>query len=70
VAHFEIKWLIIFLALSVQVVIMAVFNDIAMIALSKDRVVPSTSPSTWKLKSIFFQGLVYGLYLTFTTWAL
>ena len=53
-----------------QVVIMAVFNDIAMIALSKDRVVPSSSPNIWNLKSIFIQGLVYGLYLTFTTWAL
>jgi len=49
---------------------MAVFNDGAMIALAKDRVVPSKLPNAWNLKNIFVMGIVYGLYLTLSSWAL
>ena len=50
--------------------LLAVFNDGAMIALSKDRVVASPTPNSWNLKAIFISGIVYGLYLTASTWAL
>ncbi len=50
--------------------ILAVFNDGAMIALAKDRVVPSKLPNAWDLKNIFIMGIVYGLYLTLSSWAL
>lgn len=50
--------------------LLAVFNDGAMIALSKDRVVASPMPNTWNLKAIFISGIVYGLYLTISSWAL
>ncbi|CAL8464533.1 g4068 [Coccomyxa elongata] len=52
------------------VVLMAVFNDGAMIALSKDRVTPSRTPNRWNLPIIFGEGIFYGLYLTFSTWLL
>jgi H+-transporting ATPase len=35
---------------------LAVFNDGAMIALSKDRVVSSPVPNTWNLRNIFTVG--------------
>ena len=38
------------------IVLLAVFNDGAMIALSKDKVVPSPVPNRWNLFSIFIQG--------------
>ncbi len=52
------------------IVLLAVFNDGAMIALSKDRVVASPTPNSWNLKAIFISGIVYGLYLTISSWAL
>jgi H+-transporting ATPase len=52
------------------IVILAVFNDGAMIALAKDRVVPSRLPNAWNLNNIFIMGIVYGLYLTLSSWAL
>ncbi|KAG2433300.1 hypothetical protein HXX76_008366 [Chlamydomonas incerta] len=55
---------------TILIVIMAVFNDGAMIALAKDRVEPSRQPNAWNLKNIFLMGIVYGLYLTLSTWAL
>ncbi|KXZ46961.1 hypothetical protein GPECTOR_39g455 [Gonium pectorale] len=55
---------------TILIVIMAVFNDGAMIALAKDRVEPSRQPNAWNLKNIFIMGIVYGLYLTLSTWAL
>jgi H+-transporting ATPase len=48
---------------------LAVFNDGAMIALSKDRCTPSRIPNRWNLSSIFASGMVYGLYLTLSSWA-
>ncbi len=50
--------------------LLAVFNDGAMIALSKDRVEASATPDQWNLAGIFTTGIVYGLYLTLSTWAL
>ena len=38
------------------IVLLAVFNDGAMIALSKDRVTPSRTPNTWNLPNIFITG--------------
>ncbi|KAG1652728.1 hypothetical protein FOA52_007442 [Chlamydomonas sp. UWO 241] len=55
---------------TILIVIMAVFNDGAMIALAKDRVVPSKLPNSWNLKNIFLMGIVYGLYLTLSSWCL
>jgi len=37
-------------------VLLAVFNDGAMIALSKDTVTPSALPNRWDLTSIFLAG--------------
>jgi H+-transporting ATPase len=55
---------------TVLIVLLAVFNDGAMIALSKDKVVASRLPNHWNLKSIFITGIVYGLYLTLSSWVL
>lgn len=55
---------------TILIVILAVFNDGAMIALSKDKVVASNLPNAWNLKNIFIMGIVYGLYLTLSSWAL
>jgi H+-transporting ATPase len=55
---------------TVLIVLLAVFNDGAMIALSKDKVVASRLPNHWALKSIFITGIVYGLYLTLSSWCL
>jgi H+-transporting ATPase len=52
---------------TILIVIMAVFNDGAMIALSKDKVVASKLPNAWNLTNIFIMGIVYGLYLTLST---
>jgi H+-transporting ATPase len=52
------------------IVILAVFNDLAMIALAKDRAVPSRLPNSWDLSSIFIMGIAYGLYLTLSSWVL
>ena len=38
------------------IVLLAVFNDGAMIALSKDRVVASHTPNVWHLGAVFAQG--------------
>ncbi|KAF8059373.1 PMA1 [Scenedesmus sp. PABB004] len=55
---------------TILIVLLAVFNDGAMIALSKDRVTPSPTPNSWRLRDIFAVGIVYGLYLTLSTWVL
>ena len=36
-------------------------------AISKDRVTPSRSPDSWKLKEIFATGVVIGAYLALAT---
>jgi H+-transporting ATPase len=55
---------------TILIVILAVMNDGAMIALSKDRVTPSPTPNCWRLRDVFIIGIVYGLYLTLSTWVL
>ncbi|EFN55631.1 hypothetical protein CHLNCDRAFT_133797 [Chlorella variabilis] len=55
---------------TILIVLLAVFNDGAMIALSKDTVTPSRLPNRWNLNSIFLSGIGYGLYLTLSSWAL
>jgi len=90
---------------TILIVLLALFNDGAMIALSKvrmqldlytcaqlvidvlvaqldgtasepmrvtvqDKVVASNLPNTWNLKNIFIVGIVYGLYLTLSSWVL
>jgi H+-transporting ATPase len=52
---------------TILIVLLAVFNDGAMIALSKDRVRPSDAPNTWNLRNIFVVGVAYGLYLSLST---
>ncbi|KAK9802623.1 hypothetical protein WJX73_006394 [Symbiochloris irregularis] len=55
---------------TILIVLLAVFNDGAMIALSKDRVRASPLPDTWSLRNIFVSGITYGLYLTLSSWVL
>eukprot|EP00122_Pirum_gemmata_P004649 Pgem_evm1s4231 len=55
---------------TILIVLLAIFNDGAMISLSKDRVKPSPNPEAWFLHEIFAAGLVYGLYLTLSSWVL
>lgn len=55
---------------TILIVLLAVFNDGAMIALSKDNVTPSRLPNRWNLWSIFVSGAGYGLYLTLSSWVL
>ena len=43
------------------IVLLAIFNDGAMIALSKDRVVASQNPDAWFLSKVFTAGFGYGL---------
>lgn len=52
---------------TILIVLLAVFNDGAMIALAKDRVTPSQMPSMWRIRNIFIMGVGYGIYLTGTT---
>ncbi len=49
---------------TILIVLLAVFNDGAMIALAKDRVTPSQLPSMWRIRNIFMMGVGYGIYLT------
>lgn len=41
---------------TILIVMLAVFNDGAMIALSKDRVISSPVPNHWNLRNIFIIG--------------
>lgn len=43
------------------IVLLAIFNDGAMIALSKDRVTASQNPDAWFLSKVFTSGFGYGL---------
>jgi len=55
---------------TILIVLLAVTNDGAMISLSKDNVKYSAMPDQWKLSKIFSAGIIYGLYLTLSTWIL
>ena len=54
---------------TILIVLLAVFNDGAMIALSKDRVIASPVPNHWDLKSIFIVGEVPACHTHRCTWA-
>ncbi|KAL3694925.1 hypothetical protein R1sor_008576 [Riccia sorocarpa] len=47
--------------------IIAILNDGTIMTISKDRVKPSPLPDSWKLKEIFAQGVVIGIYLAVMT---
>ncbi|KAL2933035.1 ATPase 10 plasma membrane-type [Bienertia sinuspersici] len=50
-----------------MVLIITILNDGTIMTISKDRVRPSPSPDSWKLKEIFATGIVIGTYLAFVT---
>ncbi|XP_074268293.1 ATPase 10, plasma membrane-type [Silene latifolia] len=50
-----------------MVLIIAILNDGTIMTISKDRVKPSPSPDSWKLKEIFATGIVIGTYLALVT---
>ncbi|KMT01076.1 hypothetical protein BVRB_9g223310 [Beta vulgaris subsp. vulgaris] len=50
-----------------MVLIIAVLNDGTIMTISKDRVKPSPTPDSWKLKEIFATGVVLGSYLALMT---
>ncbi|CDY45897.1 BnaAnng07780D [Brassica napus] len=45
-----------------MVLIIAILNDGTIMTISKDRVKPSPTPDSWKLKEIFATGIVLGGY--------
>ncbi|XP_073155429.1 plasma membrane ATPase-like [Henckelia pumila] len=50
-----------------MVLIIAILNDGTIMTISKDKVKPSPMPDSWKLKEIFFTGIVLGTYLAVMT---
>ncbi|XP_057527485.1 plasma membrane ATPase 4 [Amaranthus tricolor] len=50
-----------------MVLIIAILNDGTIMTISKDRVKPSPTPDSWKLKEIFATGVVLGTYLALMT---
>lgn len=50
-----------------MVLIIAILNDGTILTISKDRVVPSPLPDSWKLEEIFATGVVIGTYLALMT---
>ncbi|XP_068653639.1 plasma membrane ATPase-like [Aristolochia californica] len=50
-----------------MVLIIAILNDGTIMTISKDRVKPSPTPDSWKLKEIFTTGVVLGGYLALLT---
>ncbi|THH19797.1 hypothetical protein EUX98_g8705 [Antrodiella citrinella] len=50
-----------------MVLIIALLNDGTIMTLSVDRVLPSSTPDSWDLQEIFAYAVVYGIYLTAST---
>ncbi|KAI3967678.1 hypothetical protein MKX01_039588 [Papaver californicum] len=50
-----------------MVLVIAILNDGTIMTISKDRVKPSPSPDSWKLKDIFATGIVLGSYQALVT---
>uniref|UniRef100_A0A0D9YZN7 Cation-transporting P-type ATPase N-terminal domain-containing protein n=1 Tax=Oryza glumipatula TaxID=40148 RepID=A0A0D9YZN7_9ORYZ len=50
-----------------MVLIIAILNDGTIMTISKDRVKPSPTPDSWKLKEIFATGIVLGTYMALIT---
>ncbi|CAI5712172.1 unnamed protein product [Peronospora farinosa] len=51
----------------ILVVILAILNDGTILTISKDNVVASPYPDSWKLKEIFISSITFGLWLTLST---
>nr|CCA26167.1 autoinhibited H+ ATPase putative [Albugo laibachii Nc14] len=49
------------------VVILAILNDGTILTISKDNVIASPRPDSWKLKQVFIMSIVFGLWLTLST---
>eukprot|EP00850_Spirogloea_muscicola_P012656 SM000082S22898 [mRNA] locus=s82:426678:433492:- [translate_table: standard] len=50
-----------------MVLIIAILNDGTILTISKDRVLPSPQPDSWKLREIFATGVVFGTYMAIVT---
>uniref|UniRef100_A0A453PWI8 Cation-transporting P-type ATPase N-terminal domain-containing protein n=1 Tax=Aegilops tauschii subsp. strangulata TaxID=200361 RepID=A0A453PWI8_AEGTS len=50
-----------------MVLVIAILNDGTIMTISKDRVKPSPTPDSWKLKEIFATGVVLGTYMALIT---
>uniref|UniRef100_A0ACD5ZA50 Uncharacterized protein n=1 Tax=Avena sativa TaxID=4498 RepID=A0ACD5ZA50_AVESA len=50
-----------------MVLIIAILNDGTIMTISKDRVKPSPTPDSWKLREIFATGVVLGTYMALVT---
>ncbi|KAL1217475.1 ATPase 3, plasma membrane-type [Cardamine amara subsp. amara] len=50
-----------------MILIIAILNDGTIMTISKDRVKPSPTPDSWKLKEIFATGVVLGGYMALVT---
>ncbi|KAF1788251.1 P-type ATPase, cytoplasmic domain N [Phytophthora cactorum] len=51
----------------ILVVILAILNDGTILTISKDNVVASPHPDSWKLKEVFISSITFGLWLTLST---
>ncbi|EGZ27293.1 hypothetical protein PHYSODRAFT_553896 [Phytophthora sojae] len=51
----------------ILVVILAILNDGTILTISKDNVVASPHPDSWKLKEVFISSISFGLWLTLST---
>ncbi|TDH65601.1 hypothetical protein CCR75_009776 [Bremia lactucae] len=51
----------------ILVVILAILNDGTILTISKDNVVASPYPDSWKLKEVFISSITFGLWLTLST---
>ncbi|TDH66910.1 hypothetical protein CCR75_000410 [Bremia lactucae] len=51
----------------ILVVILAILNDGTILTISKDNVIASPYPDSWKLKEVFISSITFGLWLTLST---
>lgn len=51
----------------ILVVVLAILNDGTILTISKDNVVASPRPDSWKLKEVFIASISFGLWLTIST---
>lgn len=49
------------------VVIFAILNDGTILTISKDRVLPSLTPDSWKLNQVFIASIAFGIWLSIST---
>jgi len=52
---------------TVLIVILAILNDGTILTISKDNVKASPTPDSWKLKEVFINAIMFGLWLTVST---